>query len=299
MDRSLPIAALLGVVVLSIGSAAPTTASAGPWTPDPGGGYVKGWAHWLPGLAWHAGPEAPEPGLHVIGAYNELGAGTWAELGVVEGFALTAHWMPVRTFLLGDPRSGMAELHASTGEPEVGAKLRVVRHRRFVASLEAAVRTPVGDGRVRQDVYSAAEGNPRVGGLRIDSGVWDVRAGVALGVAWERRYIAASGAVVLRTGGFHTLLLWSAEVGGPLGKKGRWQGRLRAAGQHPLGDGDAPWTDSPSGIGNGTRHFGLTAEAERQLDEHWSAGASVAASMGLAARQVHGPAVTLFAAYRF
>jgi len=290
---------VVALTVAALACGLPGSAAAGPWTPEPGGGYVKAWLHWLPGLAYHAGPEAPEPGLHGIGAYQELGVGTWAEFGVAEGLAVTAHWMPVRTFVLPDPAGGEVGAHVTTGEPEVGVRLRVVRFRRFVASLEAGVRAPVGDGRVRQEVRSTADGNPVVGGLRIDSGVWDGRLGVSVGLGFDRRYGAASCAVILRSDGFDALLVWSVEAGGPLGTSGRWSGRLRAAAQHPLGNGDAPYAASPSGIGNGARYFGFTAEVERTLSERWTVGASVAASFGLAARQAHGPSMTLFAAHRF
>lgn len=276
-----------------------STALAGAWVPEPGSGYAKVWLHWLPGLAYHAGDDAPRPGVHLVGAYQELGLGTWTELGVAPGFAITAHWMPVRGFFVEDARNGDVSSHAAVGEPEVGARLGLLRRGRFSSSVELALRAPVGDGRVVADVYSTEEGNPLVGGLRTSAGVWDGRIALSAGVGLPRVSVEGSVALVLRSDGFHPLVTWFLQGSTSLGKKGVWTGRLRLAAQHALPLGDAPWAESPSGIGNGAQFFGLTVELERRLSERWAVGASLAASMGIAARQAHGPAITLFVAHRF
>ncbi len=285
--------------VLAAGLLLAPAAVAGPWTQAPGQGYAKIWLNWLPGLAYHAGPEAADPGLHPIGLYQELGVGSWAELGITDAFTVTAHWTPVRAFFVRDGGATSTRTHVAVGAPTVGARLRLLRHGRFVLSLEGSVRGPNGNGQIVQDVHASADGNARVGGLRTTERVWDLSAGVALGLGFDRFHVAASGGVIARTGGYHHLAVWSAEVGKPLGKRGLWRGRLRIAGQHPLGNGSEPYHDSPSGIGNGTRHFGLTLELERSVSADWAVGASLAASMGLAARQTHGPAVMVYVAGRF
>lgn len=292
--RLLPV---IGTLCLGLLLACP--ALAGPWTQAPGQGYAKIWLRWLPGLAYHAGPEAPDPGLHPIGLYQELGLGAWAELGVTDALTVTVQWEPARAFFLKDGGATRTRAHVAAGAPAVGGRLRLLQHRRFVASLEGSVRGPNGSGQIVQDVHATAGGHPRVGGLRITDRVWDLHLGAAVGLGLGRLYFAASGGVIARTGGYRALLVWSAELGRPLGRRARWTGRVRLAGQHPLANGTAPLHDSPSGIGNGTRHFGLTLELERSVGGDWAVGASVAASMGLAARQTHGPAVMVYVAGAF
>ena len=208
---------------------AASSASAGAWVPEPGAVYAKAWLHWLPGLAYHAGPDSPVAGIHLTGAYQEVGLGTWAELGVAKGLALTAHWMPVRGFFLEDARDGDVSSHAAVGEPEVGVRLRLVHRGRFSSALELALRAPVGDGRVVAEVYSTEEGHPRVGGLRTSAGVWDGRIGLSAGLGVPRVSVDGSVNLILRSAGFHPLITWSLQGGTTLGKRRVWTGRLRIA----------------------------------------------------------------------
>ncbi len=288
---------LIGTFALGLLVSCP--AAAGPWTQPPGQGYAKIWLRWLPGLAYHAGPEAPDPGLHPIGLYQELGLGAWAELGVTEALTVTVQWEPARAFFLKDGGATRTRAHVAVGAPVLGGRLRLLRHGRFIASLEASVRGPNGTGQIVQDVHATAQGNPRVGGLRVTDRVWDLYAGASVGLGFDRLHVAASGGVIARTGGYRALVVWAAELGRPIGRRGRWYGRVRLAGQHPLANGSAPLHDSPSGIGNGTRHFGLTLELERRVSGDWAVGASLATSLGLAARQTHGPAVMVYVAGAF
>ncbi len=275
----------------------PATSAAGPWTPAPGHGYAKAWVHWLPGVGWFAEPGS-EPAFY--GFYSEVAAGTYAELGVAEGVAVVAHWMPLRTYLLADPRAGVpAQLHASVGEPLVGIKLRPVRVKRFVLGVEAGVRAPTGRNLPVQEVVSVADGNPKLGDLRIDSGAWDVTGGLSAGLGFDKWYGAAAVAWTWRSEGYDSVLTWSVEAGRGLGTKGLWSARLRISGQHALGDGTAPYHASPSGLGNGTTVVAFTLEAERKVADGWWLGFSVAGGLAPVIRQTGGPAITGFVAHAF
>ncbi|MCP4868747.1 MAG: hypothetical protein GY898_08515 [Proteobacteria bacterium] len=294
------LAAAVGAALLLL----PATAAAGPWTPEPGGGYAKVWLHWLPGFGYNPGPEAADDGIEgpqLYGVYNEVAVGTYAELGLVDGVALAAHWMPVRTFLLGDPRAGSpAKFHASIGEPLVGIKVRPVQYKRFVLGFEGAIRAPTGRNRPVQEVYGIADGNPLIGALRIDSGSWDATVGTSAGLGFDRWYGAASAAWTWRSEGFDSVLSWSIEAGrGSLGKKGLWSGRVRIAGNHPLGDGTADYHASPSGLGNGSHYIGFTLEVERAITPGWWVGLSLAGGLVPVLRQTGGPAITVSLAHTF
>jgi len=289
------------VVAVAVLAASPATA--GPWTPEPGGGYAKVWLHWLPGFGYMPGPEAADDGIagpQLYGVYQEIGVGAYAELGLVDGVALVAHWMPVRTFLLGDPRPGSStRFHASVGEPGLGLRVRAARHKRFVLGFDALLKAPTGRGRPVQEVYGVADGNPRIGALQIDAGAWDAAVGASAGLGFDRFYFAASAAWTWRSAGYDSVLDWSVEHGRALGARGLWSGRIRVAGHHPLGDGDAPYHASPSGIGNGTAYIGFTLEAERLVAPDWWLGFSLAGGLAPVIRQTGGPAITLFIAHRY
>ncbi len=269
---------------------------AGPWTPEPGHGYLKIWAKWLPGIGWFPGVEQQEEGVAsptFYGAYHEFFLGTYAEVGMLPGLALVFHDEPVRLFLLEDPHTGRVSSHASLGDPALGAKVRVAQKGSFVASLEGRVRAPVASDEPVQIVYSLEEGNPAIGALRVGSGVWDLSAVASLGWGFPRFYLACAAGAMARTGGFDTVLLWEAEAGTSLGKTGRWLGRIKLNGHHPLGDGSAPYHQSPSGIGNGTRYVGFALELNYKLKGPWMLDFSLQGGLGPVARQTGGPVLTM------
>jgi len=288
---------LLGILCLGAGIA---PAAAGPWVPEPGTGYAKIGLRWLPGFFYFPGPEhAAEQGWsgpQAYGAYHELFVETYAELGIAPGVAVTFGDQVLRTFLLADPRTGEIGAHASPGEPGLGLRVSLIRAGPFASSAEVLGRAPLVAGAPVQPVIGTAEGHPTVGALQIATGVWEVQGVLAAGLGWARGYVAWSVGLVGRGGGYDTLLLWSVEGGRPLGQRGRVQGRLRFTGQHPLGDGDAPYHRSPSGIGNGTRFVAFTVEIERQLSEHVALGGSLAGGMGPLARQTGGPVLSVYLA---
>ena len=95
----------------------------------------------------------------------------------------------------------------------------------------------------------------------------------------------------VRSGGWDTVLVWSAEVGRTTGARGLGSLRLKLGGNHPLGNGEAPYHDSVSGIGNGTSYAGFTIEYDRKVSEHWFVGFSLAGGLGPVWRQTGGPVI--------
>jgi hypothetical protein len=281
----------------------PATAGAGPWTPDAGHGYGKVWLAALPGIGFNPGPEAAADGIEgpqLFGVYQEVSLGTYMELGLAEGVALVAHWAPVRTFVLGDPRAGaQAQFHASVGEPMVGLKVRPVKVKRFVLGFEAGLRAPTGRNLTVQDMHGLAQGNPKIGALTTDSGSWDATVGVSAGLGFDRWYCAAAAAWTWRSEGYDSVATFSIEAGRGLGRKGLWSGRFRVAGNLPLHDGTAPYHASPSGLGNGTTYVAFTLEVERKVAEGWWVGASLAGGLPPVLRQAGGAALTLSVSHAF
>jgi hypothetical protein len=272
----------------------PAAALAGPWTPEPGGGYAKAGLTFLPGVGLFRGPEAVEadgvgnPALY--GYYQEVAVSTYGELGLAKGLAATLQWTPLRTFLLADPVDGVGGW-VSVGEPAVGLRAQPVQAGPFALALQGHVRAPTSSNDPVAPVHAVTDGNPQVGELRIASGVWEFEAGVHVGLGLPKLYLAAYGAAQKRTGGWDSVLLWGIEGGTRLGKKKKTLARVKLYGHHPLGDGDAPYHRSPSGIGNGTRYIAFTLEFDRELQDGWFVGVSLAGGVAPVARQTGGPVI--------
>jgi hypothetical protein len=256
---------------------------------------------WNRGLAASPGDGTPG-GAHAIdnppdflGFYQELGLGAYGEFGIARGVAATFHWMPLQTFLLQDPRPGANPglgAHATVGEPAFGARIRLLQAGRLALGAEASVRVPTGAAGQVQDVYALREGNPRVGGLRVHSGVVEVSGGLQAGLGLDRAYLVWGAALTASGGGWDTVLLWNAEVGWsrPGGKRST---RVKLLGRHPLGDGSAPYHESPSGIGNGTAYIGFTVENDWEIAPRTWFGLSLAGGLGLVVRQIGGPVIAV------
>ncbi len=288
MKVALALAVLVGALV------APCVASAGPWTPEPGGGYLKLQARWLPGIGWFPGPEDPR-GSAVIGPYNEVFlGGVYAELGLLPRLAVTLHSDGLRLFVLDNPDEP-PRAHVSVGEPALGLRLQAVQAGPFAAGISAAIRFPTRGNAPVQDIVSVDD-HAVVGGLRVGTGVLEGSGNLELGLGLRRVYFAGSVGLARRTGGWDTVLAWSVEGGWSPGKLQTTRLRLRVGGVHPLGDGDAPYHASPSGIGNGTRYVAFTFEVERVVTDLLSLGVSLAGGLGPVARQTGGPVITGYAA---
>lgn len=268
----------------------PSAALAGPWTPEPGAGYAKVQARWLPGIGWFGGP-GEDPVFY--GVYNEVFlGGFYAELGLAPRMSLSVASDGLRLFFLQDPRDGSVGSHASFGEPTLTLTVQPVQAGPFALSVNGFVRPPGTPNDVVQDVVSVEDGNPVIGGLRIGTGVIEGGLGLSLGGGFNRFYLAGGARALFRGGGWDTVLEWSAEAGTSVGKLQKTHLRLRLAGFHPLKDGEAPYHSSPSGIGNGTAYAAFTIEIERSVTERSVVGVSIAGGLGPVVRQTGGPVIT-------
>ena len=278
---------------------APAVCVGGPWVPEPGHGYTKLALRSLPGFGYAPAPTESEPAPmpQPYGAYHEGFLSTYAEVGLAPRLALVASWDLVRTFALRDTRTGETHVHVAPGDFGGGLRVAALRRGRFVSALELWVRVPCAPGAPVQEVYGTGPDNPRIGALRVGSGVWEGEGHLLFGAGFDRFYLSGSLGGALRGGGFDSLLLWTAELGSPL--RGGASGRVKLSGRHPLGDGDAPYTESPSGLGNGARVVAFTLELDLPLGDDWALALGLAGGLGPAARQTYGPVFNLGLAATF
>lgn len=285
-----PARAIAALAVLAVLSLARPVAHAGPWTPEPGHGYLKLWLKWLPGFGYHAGNGT----TYGYGSYHELFFSGYGELGIAPRLALTLHAPFVQSFLLADPRSGVMSSHVGVGDPALGVRWQALKLGRFAAALEARVRAPLGQSDPVQTVYGTDAGNPEIGALRIGSGVWDLEADLDFGYGWDRVYLAGAAGAIARTGGYAPAFVWSAEVGAKFSD--HWSGRVRLSGYHSIGTGSAAPGESPSGIGNATSYSGVALEGEWTFIPRWQLGVTLEGGLLGIRRQTGGPVVSLFVA---
>ncbi|MDQ3037681.1 MAG: hypothetical protein M3Y87_35135 [Myxococcota bacterium] len=291
--RCVALAAVLG---LAIATLAPARAAAGPWTPDPGTGYVKLWLKWTCNCGF--GYIASDGGSYEYGFYSEIFANAYGEVGVADGLAVWAHWPVVQSFLLEDTRLGRVGDHATIGDPTIGLRWRWLRVGRFVSALEAGVRFPIAPSGEVQTVYGRNAPHHRIGGLQIGTGVFDVPLALSIGYGWDGFYLAGSGGYVVRTDDFDHVLTWSAEGGGTF--DGGLSLRVRLTGWHSLGNGDpGRYHQSPSGIGSGTNYIGFAVEMDVPIERDWWLGATLEGGLAALSRQTGGPVITLYVAHRF
>lgn len=271
----------------------PSTAAAGPWTPEPGHGYAKLWSKWLYGLDYYdANGDSVD-----IGQYHELVVAGYAELGIGEGWAAYIHTDLLRYFKLEDPRTGESERHFAPGDPQIGIRWRFLKRGRFVVAFETAVRGPVAPGE-RQDVFAANGDDTPIGALRVGQGTWDFTYAFSAGYGWDRGYIAASSGFIYRFKDYDSVVTWSLEGGGQL--VDRLNGRVRLTGYHSLTNGDpAKRHNSPSGLGSGTRYIGVAIEGDYEFVDDWFVGLVFEGAAGYVRRQMGGPVMNLYFATRF
>jgi hypothetical protein len=296
--------ALACAVVASV-LMAPSPVRAGPWTPEPGHGYLKLWIKALYGFGYVDGAGR----MHEYGDYGELFLSGYGEVGIADGLAFVLHAPLYQGFLLEDPRTGAFGDHHTIGDPMMGLRIRLVQADRFVASLELGVRQPLAPSGERQVVYGTAAGNPAIGALRIGSGAFDVPLSFSAGYAWDDFYLAGAVGAVLRiaTPGVRELdqaLTWSLEGGGTF--SGGMSLRVRVRGEHALPTGDPLGRhESPSGVGSGTSIGGFAVEADWPVARD-AAGPSAWVGVtveggipGLLLRQTGGPVLSGYVANRF
>lgn len=292
MRRSSVVALLAAALVLGGAS----RASAGPWAPDQGSGYVKLWLKYLYGF-WFNDPDG---NVLNYGAYHEVHLSTYAEVGLVDRVGLVLHAPVVRTFHLEDPRDGNYTSHVSPGDPTVSLRWQLLSLGRLAGSIEGGVRMPFARPGPVQPLVSTDEGNPEIGALQIGTGVWDFPLVAAVGYGFDGFYLAGSGGYVMRTSGYDHQIVWSAEGGWNIDSQ--WAARARVTGVHSIDvwfDDEAPGHLSPSGIGNGTGYIGVAAEVDFQFQPQWYVGMTVEGGLGFLSRQTGGPVITLYLANRF
>lgn len=282
MKRAVP---LVAVMMLA------STAHAGPWTPEPGHGYVKLWAKYLLGVGYFAG----DGGVDNYANYHELFLATYGDVGLVDGLALWWHSDLVRTFYLEDPRDDTLNAQVAPGDPAIGLRWRFYLGDRLALSLSAGVRAPLADDAPKGTVYERNAGDDGVfdvvGDLRVGSGVWSVPIQVDIGYAFDTWYVSGSVSYTVLAGGYDDRIGFTAEVGAPLRPK--WTGRLRLSGVFSLRDGSAPRTESPSGYANGTSYMGIALELDYEWIPEWFLGVTLEGGAGYLRRQTGGPVISL------
>ena len=219
------------------------TVLAGPWTPEPGGGYAKLWVRWHWGFLDYADGQGD---LIDIGDYQEVFFSTYGDVGLTDGLALFWHSDILRLMVLEDPRDGQTSRHAAPGDPLVGLRWRWLQVDRLVFSLEGAIRAPLARSRVVQAVYAQAAPHERIGGLRVGAGVWEVNTKVWVGYGFDIWHLAGAVGYQWRASGFDDRVSWIAEAG--VNFSPAWIGRLRVGGAHSLDENGAPPSESPSGM---------------------------------------------------
>lgn len=289
VNRSKGFGSALAALVL-LASASSAWASA--WVPEPGHGYAKLWLKWLPGIGYHTGDGETVQ----VGAYHELFLNVYGEVGIAPRLAVWLHAPLVNQFWLEDPIRDEIEHHISVGDPTLGFRAQLVQAGRFVLAVDVATRAPLADSEPVQTLYGVEGDRDAVGALRVGLGVWDVIGGVSAGYGWDRAYAVVAARAIYRTGDFDTVLTWTAEGGGTVGK---WGLRGRVTGWHPLGNGSAPYHETPSGIGNGTSYVGAALEADYALTDQWWLGVTFEGGLGGVKRQIGGPPISLFVATAF
>ncbi|UJR86364.1 hypothetical protein [Sandaracinus amylolyticus] len=289
-----PAIALL-VVIASV-MIAPSRAAAGPWTPEPGHGYLKLWLKWTCNCGF--GYVAGDGSTYDYGFYTEVFTNAYGEIGIVPGLAAWVHWPIVETFLLEDTRRGHVGDHTVIGDPTIGLRWRWLRVGRFASALEAGVRLPFAPSGEVQPVYGRDPPHDQIGALRVGTGVFDFPLALSIGYGWDRFYLAGSGGYVARTGDFDHVVTWSAEGGGSFDFG--LSLRVRFVGWHSIGNGaESSHHESPSGIGSGTNYTGFAIEADYPFERDWWIGATIEGGMFALSRQTQGPVVTLYVATRF
>ena len=264
------------------------TAQAGPWTPPSGHGYVKVWGSWLAGFEY----QDKNGDLRDIGQYHQLNWSAYVEVGLVESLAAWAHAPFMRFFWLEDPRTGDVQSHVAPGDPTLGLRWRFFARGGFALAAEGGVSLPIANDSPLQSVVDAEEtGQPVIGQLQAGTRVVDLPLTVTGGYSFGKAYTAASVSYIIRTDGYAHDVGFTAEGGYTFGVPITL--RLRTTGRFPLPIGDAPRSNSPSGIGNGTSYLGFAGEFEYAFYQSWSAGFSIEAGPIGVRRQARGPVLSL------
>lgn len=277
--------------------AAPSPTLAGPWTHEPGHGYLKLWLRWLPAIEFSDGTDAKRH----IGSYHEVFFNGYAELGVSNGLTFSFHLPALRTFFAEDLPTGETRAHIAPGDPTLGAVIRLKQHKNWILSGEVGVTIPVADAKPVQTIYEepANDTSPPtpLGDLQLGTGVVSIPLRLSTGFSFSRGYVAGSFGYVIQTDGYVHELVFSIEGGYRFGE--RFSLRNRIHGRYPLPIGSAPRHSSLSGVGNGTSYTAGAIDAEYRVSDHFAFGLSIEGGLFAVRRQARGPVTSLFGAFTF
>jgi hypothetical protein len=286
----------IALFLLSATLASSTVAQAGPWTPAPGGGYLKVWGRWLLGMGY----SDAKGDTRKVGEYHEVGLFAYAEVGLAEAFAITVHAPIWQAFLLEEMKPGGGgsglTLHMPLGDPTLGYRLRLYQKGGFALALSNTLRIPLASDKAVQAVVDTDSGQS-FGSLRLGSGTWDLSFALSTGYAWKKAFIAISAEYVIRGAGYDHDLRWS--LGGGYTFLGRIGLRLRLAGKHPLPTGSLSPDDNPSGIGNQTNYTAFGLEVDYRFWKAWTLGLGLEGGLVAVRRQSRGPVISLSVATNF
>lgn len=269
-------------------------ARAGAWLPSPGNGYLKLWLKWLPGFWYNDG----QGNRWDYGAYHELFANAYLEVGLLDSLALWVHAPMVQVFGLEDTRARRMQWHVTPGDPTLGLRMRVARVGRASFAMDASVRAPVAPSGPVQPLYTVGPDFRQVGALQIGNGSTDLGLTFSMGYAKDNWYVSGTFGGVLRSNNFDPAGTVLLEGGGRVARN-RVGVRGRLTGFLSLPVGSAPRHESPSGMGNGTRYWGFALEADVRVARAWDVGLTIEGGAGPLVRQTGGPVISLYAATGF
>ena len=286
----------LALVLFILVTVVPLPATAGPWVPERGDGYLKTWIKWLPGMGYSDGDGEAQD----YAGYHEVGWSFFIEAGLGYRLAAWVNVPVVQVFVVRDPNTDESTAHAFPGDPTFGLRWGALSKGPFVLAVDTSVKLPAARSGPEQDILGPDAGSAKIGELQVGSGVVDVTFGVSAGLSLPARaYVAVSLGYILRTGGYDHDLYWTAEGGLPFATS--FATRFRLTGRHPLpvGDEDVPYHTSPSGIGNGTSYVGFSAEVDYTFPCGWITGLSLEGGLFAVKRQSRGPVISLYVARAF
>lgn len=267
----------------------PSNVQAGAWSPAKGEGYAKLGLRWLPGTGYHDGAGNTFDTVTT----HELRLDFYGELGLGERSALVVNTDLLRLFALDDDGAGGSPTRITTGDPTIGLRYQFLREGRWAAAAEMLVSFPLASSR-STPIYLGAE---QVAQIRPGRGTLEFEPVLSVGRGWDDFYAAAALSYAYRTENFDDVLRWSIEGGYAFTRD--LAARLRFAGAHPLGNGEAAYHESTTGMGNGTSYVAFTLEGDYQFIPVWYVGAAFAGGIVHVRRQMGGPVINLYVATRF
>ena len=284
---------ILQTIFIFLMCSMPSAVIAGAWIPKPANGYAKIWLKWLPGLDYLDG----QGNLIPYGQYHELFLNGYVEVGLLPSLGAWIHFPMLRNFWLEDHPSGSMKHHITIGDPAIGLRWGLVEKQRIRISVELGGRMPLASGEPVQKIFNKNSPNKQIGNLRIGRGVWELQGSILLGYTWDWIYIGMSVGYIFMSNQFDGVINWTTETGFQLRKL--WHMRIRITGWHPLGNGNAAYHDTVSGLGNGTGYAGFSLEVDYNFLPKWFVGVCIEGGLFRVRRQTTGPVISPYVAFQF